>query len=1155
MDNEAYVYDSGVRHFVRIRDNDPRGIIVSPTELEVTEEDTTGASYTVELLNQPGGDVTISINGANGTDLTLTNDTLVFTTDTWNVPQSVNITAAADDDTIDDVVVLEHSARGSGYDQVKADDVQVRIVAKDIDKGVNFSPPTLVVHEGDTTGTNYKVWLNKEPTADVTVTIAGTDGTDLTLSDSTLTFTTGNWNVAQTVNVKAGADADHLNDIATLTHTPSGGTYDGVRASRLPVTVIDDGGITVDPTTLQIVEGDDDGGSYGVVLKKEPTDDVTITVTRTGSSRVSADKTVLTFTTQNWSVEQRVKVTATEDDNDTTGSATMTHSASGGGYDNVPIDDVRIRTLEPDEFQIATTPTFLRILEGRSASYFVELVSPPVGDGETTITITGNDDTRVSVSPSTLEFDTENWNVRQEVTVTTIADSDDAVDLVTLTHTGKGGGYTGVTKDFRVFVLEEDDRGVTTNHTTRSVTEGGATTYTLALDTEPTDDVKVLIVVPKDGGFTVSDKQLTFTDDDGDSPWDEAQTVTINGSQDDDGDDESGAITHIPVGGGYEGADSDSVVVTVTDDDEPGVSIDPGSFEDVPEGESRTYDVVLDTRPGEDVTVTIRRTGDSSVRTNKTRLVFTPDAWNVPQEVIVTAAHDADADDDTATLEHTVSGYGDVTSADDVDVSTDDDDVANVTISPTSLDITEGSSRTYSVVLDTQPSGNVTVTVTETEDTDDSVTTDRTTLTFTQDTWDTEQYVRVSAVEDEDAEDGTATLEHSVSGYTVRGGSEVTSAEDVDIDVTDNEPAVVVEFGSTYYTVEESDDTGTTNVEEHKVSVIVTLDQDPNREVVIPLVITENDGASSGSDYVALPASVTFQAGDTEKEIVFTSIHDSRNDDGENVHIAFGTELPTKVSPGEDDETTVFINDDDGAGVIVDPPVLEVEEGESATYEIRLTSQPTGNVTITITPPDSTLVTVDRTTVSFTTSTWNNPETVTVRTQEDRDADDLEVIIEHSAASSDSDYQGIFVRDLPVTVLDDDLRIRDDCIASGELLTAPYGIDGQYDMRRVHISIIVIDPVEDQFRWKEPLIGVHSVACYHVQERRRGIHDSHWGEWGEHLDVGVYDPPPPGNWTSVSIEPRPRCANRDFRVRPVYRDGNWGPWHVNDDWRERWRCR
>ena len=134
--------------------------------------------------------------------------------------------------------------------------------------------------EGDAAGSTYTVKLATQPSGSVTVTISGHDGTDLTLSGTTLTnnqltFTTTNWDVAQTVTVKAGQDNDAVNDTATLTHTASGGDYVNV-TKDLPVTVTDDdtAAIMLSETDLAVTEGVAAGSSYTVKLVTQPSDTV-----------------------------------------------------------------------------------------------------------------------------------------------------------------------------------------------------------------------------------------------------------------------------------------------------------------------------------------------------------------------------------------------------------------------------------------------------------------------------------------------------------------------------------------------------------------------------------------------------------------------------------------------------------------------------------------------------------------------------------------------------------------------------------------------------------------------------------------------------------------------------------------------------------------
>ena len=71
----------------------------------------------------------------------------------------------------------------------------------------------------------------------------------------------------------------------------------------------------------------------------------------------------------------------------------------------------------------------------------------------------------------------------------------------------------------------------------------------------------------------------------------------------------------------------------------------------------------------------------------------------------------------------------------------------------------------------------------------------------------------------------------------------------------------------------------------------ITLSADPEREVVIPLTTTEQDGAT-GSDYSGVPASLTFESGDTSKSFTFEATDDALDDDGELVKLGFGA-MPT----------------------------------------------------------------------------------------------------------------------------------------------------------------------------------------------------------------------------------------------------------------------
>ena len=217
-------------------------------------------------------------------------------------------------------------------------------------------------------------------------------------------------------------------------------------------------------------------------------------------------------------------------------------------------------------------------------------------------------------------------------------------------------------------------------------------------------------------------------------------------------------------------------------------------------------------------------------------------------------------------------------------------------------------------------------------------------------------------------------------------------------------------FGAADHTVPEGD----------TVEVTVSLSADPERTVTIPLAATEQDGATS-ADYSGVPAAVTFNTGQTSKTFEFMATQDEVDDDDESVLLAFGTSLPSGVSAGTPATATVSITDDDGAGVSVSKASLTIAEGSSDTYTIVLDSQPTADVTVTINdPPGNTDVTAEPASLTFSSTDWNSPMTVTVSAGRDDDAEDETATVTHTVTSADSSYSVASANRVVVSITDDD---------------------------------------------------------------------------------------------------------------------------------------
>ena len=127
------------------------------------------------------------------------------------------------------------------------------------------------------------------------------------------------------------------------------------------------------------------------------------------------------------------------------------------------------------------------------------------------------------------------------------------------------------------------------------------------------------------------------------------------------------------------------------------------------------------------------------------------------------------------------------------DVTITETDTAGVTVSEMALTLVEGESGDYTVVLDSEPTATVTVTLGGHAGTDVSVS--PASLTFNAANWDTAQTVSVTAdhdddVEDDDVEDDAAvTLSHAVSGTGEYAG---VTAGSVTVNITDDDNLVSI---------------------------------------------------------------------------------------------------------------------------------------------------------------------------------------------------------------------------------------------------------------------------------------------------------------------------------------------------------------------------
>ena len=257
------------------------------------------------------------------------------------------------------------------YDAAAIAGVAVTVTDDDT-AGATVSETTLTVTEGGSA--TYTVRLNTQPTSDVVISVTKSGNTDVTVSPARLTFTPSNWSTAQTVTVRAAQDADAANDAAAIAHAVvaarSADEYDAVTVAGVAVTVTDDdtAGATVSETTLTVTEGG--SATYTVRLNTQPTSDVVIGVTKSGSPDVTVSPATLTFTTANWSTAQTVRVSAAQDADAVNDAASITHAvvaaSSADEYDAATIAGVAVTVTDEDTAGATVSETALEVAEGGS---------------------------------------------------------------------------------------------------------------------------------------------------------------------------------------------------------------------------------------------------------------------------------------------------------------------------------------------------------------------------------------------------------------------------------------------------------------------------------------------------------------------------------------------------------------------------------------------------------------------------------------------------------------------------------------------------------------------------------------------------------------------------------------------------------------------
>ena len=831
---------------------------------------------------------------------------------------------------------------------------------------VSIDSPSVTEGDSGSKDLTFTATLNKASTQQVTVDYAdagtgtATSGTDYTaITGGTLTFAVGT--TSQTFDVSVTGDTtDEADETVVVTLSdPTNATVSSTAGSGTGTITDDDDPPTVSVAAASVTEGDSGSTNltFTATLSAASGKQVMVNwaegtggTATSGTDYTAITGGTLTFAAATTSQTFNVAVTGdvVDESNETvvvtlSSPTNATISATAGSATGTITDD-------------DATPT--------SITLTVNDDSVDEGDGDTTITVTATVDgtTRFGVDKTVTvsvagsgtasavdfaavsDFDiTIAAGAASKSETFTLSPTDDSVDETNETITVSGTS-TGLTINQDTITLSDDDDtpSITLSVDDNSVAEDdGATTITVTATVDGTTrfgvDKTVSVSVAGSGtaaavdfaavsNFNISigageaSGAETFTLTPTDDAVDEAnETVTVSGT--------SGALT------------VNSATITITDDEAlptVALALSPTSIGEA--GGASTVTATLSAVSSAAVTLTVGAaagTGavaaDFSLSAAKT-LTIAAGATTSTGTVTVTAAdNDVDAANKSVTVSATVTGGNGVAAPSDVTLTLTDDDTAGVTFNPTTLTVTEeGASQSFTVVLDSEPTGGtngttwVGLTPSDTDELDlNTALTYPYNLSFTPSNWDTPQTVAVTALGDSDRANDTKQIRYTVAGYT---GGEVTNQLAVTVTVIDDDkPTVSLSLSSS-------------SISENGGVATVTATLDEAATVATTVTVSAAAGTDTDSSDFTLSSAntLTIAAGDTTSAgtVTITGVNNALDEPNKSVTVSGAVSHTGVTRPAA---KTLTITDDDPAPMLsIDSP--SVTEGDSGSKNLTFTA-------------------------------------------------------------------------------------------------------------------------------------------------------------------------------------------------------------------------
>jgi len=362
-----------------------------------------------------------------------------------------------------------------------------------------------------------------------------------------------------------------------------------------------------------------------------------------------------------------------------------------------------------------------------------------------------------------------------------------------------------------------------------------------------------------------------------------------------------------------------------------------------------------------------------------------------------------------------------------------------------------GGEATFTVRLSMPPTDDVTFTLSSNDLAEGTVS--PSSLIFTQIDWMTPQVVTVTGVNDSLTDGNASYIIETSAATSADAGYDTLDPPNIDVVNVDNNIPQTITI------------TSAGNAAEKTGSSSFTLSR--NGEITADLTVyySLSGTAVVGTDYQALSGIAIIPVGSVSTTVTVQPVDDYFDELDETIIVTVTPDVAYFIAPPGN--TIMTIIDDDAVGISISNTTggVTTELGGTSSFTVRLATQPAAGVDINFVSNDTTEGVISPFSLSFTTSNWGVAQTIIATGQSDSivDGDVSYTISASTVVSGDADYNGVAAPIVTMTNLDDGSRAKVSLTANRASVDEASGM-AEYTITRT-------GPTDDELRVFYSVVG------------------------------------------------------------------------------------